>query len=122
MRRCCGAPWRTEGVEDDIAFTDPDRAPGLYLIETGCGQQAPVPQWRSNSAARQWMQRLHAGGGDPLARADLVYLSGIAGNPAGRSTEQALLLLKWLHGQVSVVAFDPNVRPALWPDRRAPAP
>ena len=111
------AAWRTEGVEDDIAFTDPDRAPGLYLIELDADGERRFHYWRSNSAARQWMQRLRAGGGDPLSGADLVYLSGISlAILPDEEREQALLLMRWLHGRVGAVAFDPNVRPALWPD------
>ena len=111
------AAWRAEGVEDDAAFTDPDREPGLYLIELDAAGERKFHYWRQASAARQWMQRLRAGGGDPLSGADLIYLSGVslAILPL-EDLEQALLLLRWLRGRVGAIAFDPNVRPALWPD------
>jgi 2-dehydro-3-deoxygluconokinase len=111
------AAWRAEGIDDAAAFTDPDRAPGLYLIELDPAGERRFHYWRQASAARQWMQRLRAGGGDPLSGADLVYLSGISlAILPPEEIEQALLLLKWLHGRAGAIAFDPNVRPALWPD------
>jgi 2-dehydro-3-deoxygluconokinase len=109
------AAWRAEGVEDEAAFTDPDRAPGLYLIELDPAGERRFHYWRSASAARQWMQRLRAGGADPLSEADLLYLSGISlAILPDEEREQALLLMKSLHGRVKI-AFDPNIRPALWP-------
>jgi len=111
------AAWRAEGVEDEAAFTDTDRTPGLYLIELDAAGERRFHYWRQASAARQWMQRLRAGGGDPLSGADLVYLSGISlAILPPEDREQALMLMKWLRGRVGLIAFDPNVRPALWPD------
>ena len=110
------ADWRAEGVEDAVAFTDPNGAPGLYLIELDAAGERRFHYWRSASAARQWMQRLRAGGGDRLVGADLIYLSGISlAILPPEEQEQALLMMRSLHGKVGRIAFDPNVRPALWP-------
>jgi 2-dehydro-3-deoxygluconokinase len=110
------AAWRAEGVEGEIAFIDPNGTPGLYLIELDPAGERRFHYWRSASAARQWMQRLRAGGGDPLSGADLVYLSGISlAILPPEEQEQALLLMRSLHGKVGKLAFDPNVRPVLWP-------
>ncbi|HEX4180236.1 MAG TPA: sugar kinase [Caulobacteraceae bacterium] len=108
--------WRCEGVEDEAAFIDPDRTPGLYLIERDAAGDRRFHYWRSASAARQWMQRLRAGGGDPLGGADLVYLSGISlAILPPEDQDQALLLLRSLKGKAGLIALDPNIRPALWP-------
>jgi len=110
------AAWRAESVEDEAAFTDADRTPGLYLIERDATGERRFHYWRAASAARQWMQRLRAGGGDPLSGADLVYLSGISlAILPPEEQEQALLMLRSLKGKVGRIAFDPNIRPALWP-------
>ena len=117
LSRAMRQAWRAEGVDDEAAFTDPDRTPGLYLIELDAAGERKFHYWRQASAARQWMQRLRAGGGDPLSGADLVYLSGISlAILPEEEREQALLLMQWLRGRVGLIAFDPNVRPALWPD------
>jgi 2-dehydro-3-deoxygluconokinase len=111
------AAWRAEGVEDEAAFTDGGRTPGLYLIERDAAGERRFHYWRSASAARQWMQRLRAGGGDPLSGADLVYLSGVSlAILPPEDQEQALLMLRSLKGRAGLLAFDPNVRPALWPN------
>lgn len=116
LSRTMRAAWRAEGVEDDLSFTDAERTPGLYLIELDDNGERKFHYWRAVSAARQWMQRLRSGGGEQLAGADLVYLSGISlAILPEEEREQALLLLRSLHGRVGKIAFDPNIRPALWP-------
>lgn len=109
--------WRAEGVGDDLAFQTPGKRPGLYLIETDPQGERRFQYWRGESAARNWLQELSAAGGlARLAGADLVYLSGISLailSPADRA--RALDLLHALRGQVGLIAFDPNLRPALWP-------
>ncbi|MBT9470571.1 MAG: sugar kinase [Pseudomonadota bacterium] len=109
--------WRAEGVGDDLAFQTPGKRPGLYLIETDPHGERRFQYWRGESAARNWLQELSAAGGlARLAGADLVYLSGISLAilaPADRA--RALDLLHALRGQVGLIAFDPNLRPALWP-------
>lgn len=109
--------WRGEGVGDDLAFHVPGKRPGLYLIETDPQGDRRFQYWRGESAARSWLQELAAAGGlARLAGADLIYLSGISLailSPADRA--RALDLLHALRGQVGLIAFDPNLRPALWP-------
>jgi 2-dehydro-3-deoxygluconokinase len=107
--------WRREGVDDALAFTDPTRGPGLYLIETESGGERRFHYWRSESAARGWFQALKAAGGAAaLKDADLVYVSGIslAILPPDDRDEAIALLARLKH---ITVAYDPNLRPALWP-------
>jgi 2-dehydro-3-deoxygluconokinase len=111
------AAWRDQGVEDAAAFTAPGVEPGLYMIETDAAGERRFHYWRATSAARLWMSLLRSGGGDPLAGADLVYLSGVSlAILPDEERAQALLLLRSLRGRVGKIAFDPNVRPALWRD------
>lgn len=109
--------WQSEGVGDDLAFHVPGKRPGLYLIETDPQGDRRFQYWRGESAARNWLQELSAAGGlARLSGADLVYLSGISLailSPADRV--RALDLLHALRGQVGLIAFDPNLRLALWP-------
>src|ERR1700761_9455738 len=71
--------WATEGVKDDLAFTDPMRRPALYLIETDERGERRFHYWRGESAARGWFRALQkAGGAQALKVADLVYVSGIS--------------------------------------------
>jgi len=112
------ADWASEGVDDRLAFAVEGAEPGLYMIELSAAGERSFRYWRSASPARQWLRRLMAdGGADRLAGADLVYLSGIslAILPA-EDQRRAAAWLASLKGRVGRIAFDPNVRPALWPD------
>ena len=113
--------WAGQGVDDDLAFAVEGAEPGLYMIELSAGGERSFRYWRSASPARQWFSRLIAeGGADRLAGADLVYLSGIS--LAILPDDDRRRLAAWLaglKGRVGRIAFDPNVRPALWRDLSA---
>lgn len=110
------AAWRAEGVGANLAWTTPNRQPGLYLIETDAAGERRFHYWRGESAAKGWLQSLMTNGGaDLLAKADLVYLSGISLAVLSEADRGAALdLMRTLRGRVRL-AFDPNYRPALWP-------
>ncbi|SDF03302.1 sugar kinase [Limimaricola pyoseonensis] len=95
----------------------PDRRPGLYMIEQRDGDRA-FTYWRETSAARALAEddaALRAA----IAGARMLYLSGItlAILPSG---DRARLLdaLREARQRGARVAFDPNIRPALWPDAK----
>jgi 2-dehydro-3-deoxygluconokinase len=112
------ADFLAEGLDDRLAFVVPGRSPGLYMIELDARGERSFHYWRQASAARLWLAALRAqGGADLLAGADLVYVSGISLailEPQERT--EAVALLASLRGRVGRIAFDPNVRPKLWPD------
>ena len=105
--------WAAEGGEDDLAFVDPARRPALYLIETDSVGERRFHYWRSESAARGWFAALQRAGG-VLHGADLVYISGIS--LAILPEAQRPAAIAWLAARPGGVrlAFDPNLRPALW--------
>lgn len=93
----------------------PDRTLGLYLIEL-TGTERSFAYWRGQSAARTLAQ-------DPAALdaalegATLAYLSGITLAilpPDDRATLLSRLAEHRAKG--TCIAFDPNIRPRLWPD------
>lgn len=94
----------------------PDRRPGLYMIHLD-GAERSFSYWRETSAARQLAQdaaHLNAA----ISGADVVYLSGITLAilpPNGVTT--LLEILGKARQDGTLVAFDSNIRPALWPDR-----
>ncbi|MCB1518265.1 MAG: sugar kinase [Hyphomicrobiaceae bacterium] len=98
--------------------TIPGKRPGLYLIHQADGDRH-FTYWRDSSAARLLADdpaALDAG----LAGAELVYFSGISlailSEPARNSLYEAL---KRARDAGAKIAFDPNVRPALWMDMEA---
>ena len=103
------------GIGTDHIVRMPDRTVGLYMIELKDGERS-FSYWRGQSAARRLAEdaaRLDAA----LAGAGVIYLSGITLavlEGGGRDTLHAALRKARAAG--SVVAFDPNLRPRLWPD------
>lgn len=106
------------GVGTDRIRTIPGRRPGLYAITLKEAERS-FTYWRSESAARliaedaAWLDLA-------LDDAELIYFSGITLAilaPAAR--RRLLAALKRRRRKGTKIAFDPNFRPALWPDRAA---
>ncbi|KAA9009406.1 sugar kinase [Histidinibacterium aquaticum] len=87
---------------------------GLYLISLRDGERS-FSYWRSASAARTLADDLEAL--PDLAPGDIAYFSGItlAILPPG-SRARLLSVLAAARAKGIRVAFDPNLRPRLWPD------
>ena len=103
------------GIATDAIRRVADRRPGLYMIEQRDGDRH-FTYWRENSAARCLAD-------DPahlertIAAAGLVYASGIT--LAILTPDKRELLIDRLASARKAgktVAFDPNIRPALWED------
>jgi 2-dehydro-3-deoxygluconokinase len=137
--RCLGAGWRVrmhtalgvDQISDELAafaagagvdVADvprlPGAMPGLYMIRLDRGERRFL-YWRGQSAARRMLE-------DPahvdrqIAAARVVYLSGITLAilpPGDRARLIDMMAQARTRGQV--VAFDPNIRPALWEDAAA---
>jgi 2-dehydro-3-deoxygluconokinase len=108
--------WAGEGVGEALAPADPGGRPGLYMIELDARGERSFRYWRGESAARGWARalapRIRNGAFDG---ASLVYLSGISlAILTPQDRELALELVGELKSRVGLIAFDPNLRPALW--------
>jgi 2-dehydro-3-deoxygluconokinase len=105
--------FRAEGLSDRLVFRIPGKLPALYLIEIESSGDRQFHYWRSDTPAKYWLQQLlAAGGADELDQADMVYISGISLAILSRADRQtAIRLLQSIKTQL---AFDPNIRPALW--------
>ena len=105
--------WTTEGNSDRLVFRIPGQRPALYLIETNEKGDRKFHYWRSETPAKEWLRLLlAAGGADVLNKARLVYVSGISLAILSYADRQAAIQL--LGSLKTRVAFDPNIRPALW--------
>ncbi len=94
----------------------PGARPGLYAI-TLTGAERAFTYWRGDSAARQL-----ASSASDLAKSlenqSLVYFSGITLAILDGGARKTLLeALADAREAGSLIAFDPNYRPRLWPDR-----
>jgi 2-dehydro-3-deoxygluconokinase len=107
------ATWRSEGISDRLVFRIPGERPALYLIETNAKGDRKFHYWRSETPAKEWLRLLlAAGGAEVLNEAELVYVSGISLAILSFADRQAAVEL--LGSLKTKVAFDPNIRPALW--------
>lgn len=105
--------WRSEGINDRLVFRIPGQRPALYLIETNAKGDRKFHYWRSETPAKEWLRLLlAAGGAEVLNGADLVYVSGISLAILSHADRMAAIQL--LGTLKTKVAFDPNIRPALW--------
>jgi len=110
--------FRDAGIGTDHVARLPDRTVGLYLIELANGERS-FSYWRGQSAAR-------ALAADPgrlstaLKGATLAYLSGITLAILPEEDRARLLAaLSEFRAAGGLVAFDPNLRPRLWPSPQA---
>ncbi|OJT97168.1 MAG: hypothetical protein BGN82_02495 [Alphaproteobacteria bacterium 65-7] len=105
--------WRAAGISDRLVFRIPGERPALYLIETNARGDRKFHYWRSETPAKEWLRLLMArGGAQVLDQANLVYVSGIS--LAILSHADRLAAVQLLGSLKTKVAFDPNIRPALW--------
>lgn len=98
--------------------TIPNKRPGLYLIHQQDGDRH-FTYWRETSAAKQLAD-------DParldqnISGAELIYFSGITMAILSPDARQNLLaVLNKAKSAGAKIAYDPNIRPALWADRDA---
>jgi 2-dehydro-3-deoxygluconokinase len=101
------------GINTELIRIIPGKRPGLYIIHQQDGDRH-FTYWRETSAARQLADDaehlLHA-----TDHTDAIYISGITLailKPARR--DDLLSVLDGARQSGAVIAYDPNIRPALW--------
>ncbi len=103
------------GIDTRWIGRDPERIAGLYAIELQDGERS-FTYWRDRSAARLLADD-EAALSAAFDAADAIYLSGITLAilaPDRRAFVTRLLVQARATGKLT--AFDPNIRPRLWPD------
>ncbi|WP_319411688.1 sugar kinase [uncultured Cohaesibacter sp.] len=108
----------SEGIKVDHITLVEGKNPGLYMIENDETGERYFQYWRNDAAAKLmfggWSVEKIA---ELLGQFNLVYFSGITlAILDDVQRDNLLAALGSLKGKVKV-AFDPNFRPALWPDR-----
>lgn len=104
------------GVDTRFVRRLPGRVPGLYLIHLD-GAERRFSYWRDTSAAKALADD-EAHLAEAFAAGDAFYFSGIT--LAVLPAEARARLLGHLRAAKAAgkpVAFDPNIRPRLWPDK-----
>jgi 2-dehydro-3-deoxygluconokinase len=110
------AEWRAEGIDIKDVGRDESRPNGAYFIQTDAAGERTFSYLRSGSAATTTLERMSAAALiRSIKRTRIFYFSGISLAVMGRVDSLRAALRK--RGKTRV-AFDPNWRPALWPDRK----
>lgn len=115
------AQWQQEGVHTNLVQRLGHKLPGLYLIETDEQGERTFHYWRSDAAARYWLQGPEADQVCQQLRGfDYLYLSGISLAILSPADRTALLQQLAECRAVGVkIAFDNNYRPRLWESKEA---
>lgn len=112
------ALMRDSGIDDRFVQVSSDKTLGLYLISLDNGERS-FSYWRGQSAAKTLADDPVVLS-DAMAQHDLVYFSGITLAilaPEARATLLNALRVARTNGKT--IAFDPNLRPKLWPSDSA---
>jgi 2-dehydro-3-deoxygluconokinase len=105
------------GIGTGHIQTIPSRRPGLYMIHQEKGDRH-FTYWRDNSAAKLLADDKDALG-KAVERAELVYFSGITlAILAPRARGRLLGAIVKARDNGARIAFDTNIRPALWTSPR----
>jgi len=100
------------GIDVSAIQRLPGKRPGLYLIDQEDGDRV-FTYWRENSAARKMADDM-ASLARAVRNADVIYLSGITLAILGPDRRAAMIDLISDLSEGTRIAFDPNIRPALW--------
>lgn len=110
---------RANGIGIARSPVIPGLAPGLYAITLDRHGERSFTYWRRDAAARRLADD-HDALVESLHGAGLIYFSGITlAILADRAREDLLDIIDSARSRDTVVAFDPNYRPRLWPDAGA---
>ncbi len=103
------------GIGTDHIARCPGHSVGLYMISLIDGERS-FSYWRDTSAARL-LARDETAMIAAIDAADLVYFSGITLAILSEVARERLLrVLQDARAAGRTIAFDPNLRPGLWPD------
>ncbi len=102
------------GVSLGNSHRDPVRMPGLYMIHLE-GAERSFSYWRDTAAARRLAADIALVERE-MGAADVIYLSGITLAIVGEDGDGLIAAMGAARAAGKLVAFDPNIRPRLWPD------
>lgn len=104
-----------EQIETQMMFVHPDKAPGIYLIETDDEGERSFTYWRNDSAAKKVMDFIGEAEQATLEKADMFMFSGISlAVIEENSRDKFWTVLQNLKDAGVQIVFDPNYRPKLW--------
>lgn len=108
--------WEQEQVDTSLVQRMTNKMPGLYFIETDTSGERSFSYWRSDAAAKYWLESEQTDAVlSQLATMDVIYLSGISLAILSPISRQRLFaFLTRFREQGGKVVFDNNYRARLW--------
>lgn len=110
--------WRREGVATDAVVRDPDAPTGVYFISYGDAGHVFTYYRRGSAASRLRPDELPL---DLIAASRVLHVSGISQAISASACDAVFAAIAHARDRGNRVAYDPNVRPKLWPRDRARA-
>ncbi|MGD9426603.1 sugar kinase [Pantoea sp. NSTU24] len=113
------AAWQQEQINTGLIQRLNNKMPGLYVIETDDTGERTFWYWRSDAAARYWLDSPQSAAiAEQLTHYDYLYLSGISlAILPSASRDRLMALLARCRANGGQIIFDNNYRPRLWADR-----
>lgn len=110
--------WEREGVSTEHVVREPGGRTGIYFIA-----RTPAESSFTYFRARSPASRLAPADmpAEAIARARLLHLSGITQAISTSACDAAFQAIQLARDSGTLVSYDPNLRPALWPAERARA-
>ncbi|TLU65669.1 sugar kinase [Thalassotalea litorea] len=107
--------FASEDLNNQLVFRDPERLPGIYLVQTDDEGERSFLYWRESAAARQVMQFVDAPETLQLDAGDVFFFTGISLAIIEKShREKFWTVVSQLKQQGVKIAFDLNYRARLW--------
>lgn len=110
--------WRREGVATEGVARDPEAPTGIYFISYGEGGHAFTYYRRGSAASRMSPDVLPL---DLIEASAVLHVSGISQAISDTACDAVFAAIHHARAAGNRVAYDPNVRPKLWPRARARA-
>ncbi|MFI0421634.1 sugar kinase [Spongiactinospora sp. 9N601] len=111
--------WRAEGVDTGHVVVEPDGRTGIYFVARHGGGAHAFTYYRAGSPA----SRLSPADvpEEAVAGAGVLHVSGITQAISASACDAAFHAMTVARAHGTLVSYDPNHRPALWPEERARA-
>lgn len=103
-----------EGIDTGNIFFSPDHSTGMLIKSKVTTGDPQVEYFRKNSAASTLS--LADFNGSYFESAQLMHVTSISSALSADCHEFSLYAMDYMHRCGKTVSFDPNLRPALWPD------
>ncbi|MER5441426.1 sugar kinase [Streptomyces sp. NPDC002790] len=110
--------WEREGIRTEHVIREPGGRTGIYFISRTPTESSFTYYRAQSPASRLTPADIPQ---EAIARARLLHLSGITQAISTSACDASFHAMRLARDNGTLVSYDPNIRPALWPAERARA-